>query len=133
MSALRSAPTSDTWACSELVPGADQWRGKLLVTGRSEHRQGGEGVDDFAGELLVADELVGQLARVEPGADRPAGRGRLGDDLEVDRAVAGRPDPADRSQVHVPGGAAEVGEPEADEPARMDGTAGGEHAGHETA
>ena len=40
---------------------------------------------------------------------------------------------ADRSQIDVPGGAAEVGEPEADEPARMVGTTGGEHARHEAA
>ncbi len=45
--------------------------------------------------------------------------GGLGDDLGVDRVVARRANPADGSEVDVPGGVAEVGEPEADEPARM--------------
>jgi hypothetical protein len=58
----------------------------------SEHCKGGEGVDDVAGELLVADDGVAQLAGIEPGADPPADRGGLGDDLGVGGVVAGGAD-----------------------------------------
>ena len=83
---------------------------------RSQHGEDGQRVDDVAGQLLVADDVVAQLAGVEPGADTAADGGGCGGDLGVDSVVARRPDRADGPQVDVPCGVADVGEAEADEP-----------------
>src|SRR5688572_18417547 len=57
---------------SELVVETDQLPPDFPSRARSEHREGREGLDDVAGEVLVADDVVAKLVGIEPGAEAPA-------------------------------------------------------------